>query len=65
VEQYCFPYLALNDLWLFPRRKPALKRRKFQDVEDIQESCDNGAESYSTAGGEKVSDSGSIIGLRT
>jgi hypothetical protein len=28
--------LALNDFWLFPKTKPALKGRKFQDIEGIQ-----------------------------
>jgi hypothetical protein len=30
------PDLALNDFWLFPRIKSALKGQKFQDVEGIQ-----------------------------
>jgi hypothetical protein len=30
------PHLAPNDLWLFPKLKPALKRPRFQDTEDIQ-----------------------------
>jgi hypothetical protein len=28
--------LALNDFWLFPKIKSALKGRKFQNTEDIQ-----------------------------
>jgi hypothetical protein len=30
--------LALNDFWLFPEIESALKGRRFQDVEDIQEN---------------------------
>jgi histone-lysine N-methyltransferase SETMAR len=32
----CSPDLALNDFWLFPEIKSALKGRRFQDIEDIQ-----------------------------
>jgi hypothetical protein len=32
----CFPDLAPNDLWLFPKIKSALKGRIFQDIEDVQ-----------------------------
>jgi hypothetical protein len=32
----CFPDLALNDLWLFPKIKSAIKGQRFQYVEDIQ-----------------------------
>jgi hypothetical protein len=28
--------LALNDFWLFPKIKSALKGRRFQDIEDIR-----------------------------
>jgi histone-lysine N-methyltransferase SETMAR len=30
------PDLAPTDLWLFPEIKSVLKRRRFQDIEDIQ-----------------------------
>jgi hypothetical protein len=30
------PDSALNDLWLFPKVKSALKERKFQDTADMQ-----------------------------
>jgi hypothetical protein len=30
------PDLALNDFWLFPKLKSALKGQRFQDIEDIQ-----------------------------
>jgi hypothetical protein len=33
----CSPDLALNDLCLFPKIKPAIKGRIFQDIENIQE----------------------------
>jgi hypothetical protein len=33
-----YPDLAANDFWLFPEIKPALKGRRFQDIEDIQEN---------------------------
>jgi hypothetical protein len=42
------PNLALNDFWLFPKMKSALKGRRFQGNEDIQTKCDDGTESYST-----------------
>jgi hypothetical protein len=35
-------------LWLFPKIKYALKRPRFQNVENIKKECDDGAESYST-----------------
>jgi hypothetical protein len=41
--------LALNDFWIFPEIKFALKGQRFQDIEDI-EKCDYGTESYSTTG---------------
>jgi hypothetical protein len=42
--------LALNDFWLFPKIKSALKGQRFQDTEDTQKKCDNGIESYYTTG---------------
>jgi hypothetical protein len=37
VEQPPYsPDLAVNDFWLFPRIKPALKEQRFQDIEDIK-----------------------------
>jgi hypothetical protein len=44
------PNLALNDFWLFPNIKSALKGRRFQDIEGIQNKCDNGTETYSITG---------------
>jgi transposase len=41
------PDSAPNGFWLFPKIKFALKRRRFQDTEDIPQKCD-GSESYST-----------------
>jgi hypothetical protein len=32
------PELAPNDFWLFPKINSALKRLKFQDIEDIQKN---------------------------
>jgi hypothetical protein len=32
------PGLALNDFWLFPAVKSALKEQRFQDIEDIQKN---------------------------
>jgi hypothetical protein len=40
--------LALNDYWLFPKIKSALKGLRFQDTEDIWKEDDT--ESYSTNG---------------
>jgi hypothetical protein len=42
--------LAPNDLWQFPKINSALKRRRFQDIEDPppqKKKCDDGTESYS------------------
>jgi hypothetical protein len=39
------PDLALNDFWLFPKMKSALKGRRF---------CDDSTERYSTAGIPKM-----------
>jgi hypothetical protein len=44
------PDLAPDDFWLFPKTKSVLKRRRFQDTEDIQKTRDNDTESYSTIG---------------
>jgi hypothetical protein len=30
--------LALDDLWLFPKIKTALKELRYQDIEDIQKN---------------------------
>jgi hypothetical protein len=30
------PDLVLNDFWPFPKIKPSIKGRRFQDIEDIQ-----------------------------
>jgi hypothetical protein len=46
------PYLALNDLWLFPKIKSALKGLIFQDTENIKIS--DGTEGYSTSGVPKM-----------
>jgi hypothetical protein len=32
----CFPDLAPNVSWLFPKNKSALKGQRFQDIEGIQ-----------------------------
>jgi hypothetical protein len=45
-----FPDSALNDFWLFPKIKSALKGRRFLDSEYIQKKYDDGTESYSTTG---------------
>jgi hypothetical protein len=44
--------MAPNDVWLFPKIKSALKRRKFQDTEDMQKQ--KSTESYSTRGVPKM-----------
>jgi hypothetical protein len=44
------PVLAPNDVWLFPKIKPALKGRRFHNTEDIQKKIDDGTESYSATG---------------
>jgi hypothetical protein len=36
--------LVLNDFWLFPKIKSALKGRTFQGTEGIQRKSDNGIE---------------------
>jgi hypothetical protein len=36
VQPPCSPYLARNDLWLFPKLKSALKGRRYQDTEEIK-----------------------------
>jgi hypothetical protein len=48
----CSPDLAPNDFFLFPEIKFALKRRKFQNIEDIQKKkkCDDSTVSFSTTG---------------
>jgi len=38
--------LAPREFRLFPEIKSALKRRIFQDAEDIQKKCDYGTESF-------------------
>jgi hypothetical protein len=45
----CSPDLPLNDFWLFPKIKSALKTRRFQDIEDTRK-CEDDTESYSTTG---------------
>jgi hypothetical protein len=37
-NNYPVPYLFLNDLWLFPEIKFALKGWRFQNIEDIQKN---------------------------
>jgi hypothetical protein len=32
------PHLALNDFWLFPEIKSALKGRRFHDIENFQKN---------------------------
>jgi hypothetical protein len=46
----CSPDLAMNDFWLFPKIKSALKGGRFQDTEYIHDST----ESYSTTGVPKM-----------
>jgi hypothetical protein len=55
---------TLNDFFLFPKIKYALKGRRFQDIEDIKK-CDNGTESYYKTGVPKMfpTVAGSIVGL--
>jgi len=48
-----FPNWALSDFCLFPKINSALKGQKFQDNRGIKK-CDNGTESYSTAGVPKL-----------
>jgi len=50
----CFPHLAPNYLWLFPKIKSSLKRRRFQDAEDIKESVTDGTLKFSTPGVPKT-----------
>jgi hypothetical protein len=33
----CSPDLVLNDFWLLPKIKSALKVPRFQDIEDVEE----------------------------
>jgi hypothetical protein len=53
VHPPCSLDLAPNDFWLFPNINSALKRRRFQDIEDIKK-CDDGTESCSTTGVPKM-----------
>jgi len=50
---HSFPDLSLNDFWLFPKIKSALKKRRLEDTVDIK-ICDDGTESSSTTGVPKM-----------
>jgi hypothetical protein len=45
----CSPEWSLNDFWLFPEIKSALKGQRFQD-KGHPKRRDDGTESYSTTG---------------
>jgi hypothetical protein len=47
----CSPDLALNDFWLFPKIKSALKGRRFLDIDKKKY---DGIESYSTTRVPKI-----------
>jgi hypothetical protein len=49
----CSPDLAPNNFWLFPKIKSALKGQRFQDLKTLKK-CNDGTESYSTAGVPKL-----------
>jgi hypothetical protein len=56
--------LAPNEFWLFPKESLP-QRDKYFRILKTSKKCDNGTESYSTAGVPKnVPNSGSIVGLR-
>jgi hypothetical protein len=59
---HCFTDLAANDFWLFPKIKSALKKRGFQDNEDVHK-CDDSTEFLHNRSSKNVSNSGSIVGL--
>jgi hypothetical protein len=48
------PLIWPNDLWLFPETKSALQGQKFQDIEDIQNKCDDSTGSHSITGVPKM-----------
>jgi transposase len=56
------PDLAPNDFWLFPEIKSALKRRRFQDIEDIK-YVTMALKAVPQQEFQKVSNSGNIAGL--
>jgi histone-lysine N-methyltransferase SETMAR len=60
----CSPHLAPDDFWLFPKSEPAVKRRRFQHIEDIQKR-DKCTGSSSITGVPKMfpTVTGSFIGL--
>jgi len=57
------PDLALNDFWLFPKIKSALKVWRFQDIEDFQNIWWWHWKPFHNRTTRNVSNSGSIIGL--
>jgi hypothetical protein len=59
------PDLVPNDFWLFPKTNSTLKRRRYQDIEDIQNSVTMALKAISQHEFQKnVSNNGRIIGLR-
>jgi hypothetical protein len=53
-----------HDFWLFPKIKPALKGRRFQDTEDIQKKkVITALKAIHNRSSKNVSNSGSIIGI--
>jgi hypothetical protein len=55
--------LALNDFWLFPEIKSALKGQRFWDIEDIQKNATTALKAIHNKSFKSVSNSGSIIQL--
>jgi hypothetical protein len=57
------PDSAPNNFSLFPTVKSALKRREFQDIEDIQVNVMTALKAILQQEFQNVSDSGNIVGL--
>jgi hypothetical protein len=58
-----FPDLALNNFWLFPKTKSALKCWRFQDTEDIQKTWRKHVKIFHNRNSKDISNSDSIVGL--
>jgi hypothetical protein len=59
----CSPDLVLNDFWLLLKIMAALKRRRFQDIKDIQRNVMMVLKDIYNRSFKNVFNSGSIVGL--
>jgi hypothetical protein len=57
------PDLAPSDFWLFPKIKSAIKGQRYQDIEDDQKKVISVLETIPQQEFQKVSNSGSMVGL--